>query len=163
MSVSETWYAIKDHGTNYCNLYNLMEGERIELESYQSALMIGIDTLCTVLLYIYAQWCLNLTKSFMLLYCTFCYWHCLFSFWIFKHNLYNWCHLWFYIWWLFCLQEVVWLRSVVTERSPVTSCAPSVLLPNASSTDPKIFICLFDVLETHFNVPHILDTEILIN
>lgn len=26
MSVSETWYAIKDHGTNYCNLYNLMEG-----------------------------------------------------------------------------------------------------------------------------------------
>ena len=27
MSVSETWYTIKDHGTNYCNLYNLMEGK----------------------------------------------------------------------------------------------------------------------------------------
>ncbi|XP_053716070.1 uncharacterized protein LOC128755977 [Synchiropus splendidus] len=27
MSVSETWYTIKDHGANYCNLYNLMEGE----------------------------------------------------------------------------------------------------------------------------------------
>lgn len=27
MSVSETWYAVKDHGTNYCNLYNLMEGK----------------------------------------------------------------------------------------------------------------------------------------
>ncbi|KAM7390879.1 hypothetical protein PAMA_008873 [Pampus argenteus] len=27
MSISETWYAIKDHGTNYCNLYNLMEGK----------------------------------------------------------------------------------------------------------------------------------------
>ncbi|XP_060928020.1 uncharacterized protein LOC133002262 isoform X2 [Limanda limanda] len=26
MSISETWYAIKDHGTNYCNLYNLIEG-----------------------------------------------------------------------------------------------------------------------------------------
>lgn len=27
MSVSETWYAVTDHGTNYCNLYNLMEGK----------------------------------------------------------------------------------------------------------------------------------------
>lgn len=27
MSISESWYAVKDHGTNYCNLYNLMEGE----------------------------------------------------------------------------------------------------------------------------------------
>lgn len=27
MSVSENWYVVKDHGTNYCNLYNLMEGE----------------------------------------------------------------------------------------------------------------------------------------
>ena len=27
MSISETWYAIKDHGTNYCNLYNLIEGK----------------------------------------------------------------------------------------------------------------------------------------
>ncbi|XP_076826252.1 uncharacterized protein LOC143473243 [Brachyhypopomus gauderio] len=26
MSVSETWYAVLDHGTNYCNLYNLIEG-----------------------------------------------------------------------------------------------------------------------------------------
>lgn len=26
MSVSETWYAVTDHGTNYCNLYNLIEG-----------------------------------------------------------------------------------------------------------------------------------------
>lgn len=27
MSISQTWYAIRDHGTNYCNLYNLMEGK----------------------------------------------------------------------------------------------------------------------------------------
>ena len=27
MSISESWYAVKDHGTNYCNLYNLVEGE----------------------------------------------------------------------------------------------------------------------------------------
>uniref|UniRef100_A0A3Q2SN92 Uncharacterized protein n=1 Tax=Fundulus heteroclitus TaxID=8078 RepID=A0A3Q2SN92_FUNHE len=27
MSISETWYVIKDHGTNYCNLYNLIEGK----------------------------------------------------------------------------------------------------------------------------------------
>uniref|UniRef100_A0A8C9RCU7 Uncharacterized protein n=1 Tax=Scleropages formosus TaxID=113540 RepID=A0A8C9RCU7_SCLFO len=26
LSVSETWYTVLDHGTNYCNLYNLMEG-----------------------------------------------------------------------------------------------------------------------------------------
>uniref|UniRef100_A0AAQ4P1U4 Uncharacterized protein n=1 Tax=Gasterosteus aculeatus aculeatus TaxID=481459 RepID=A0AAQ4P1U4_GASAC len=25
MSISETWYAVKDHGTNYCNIYNLIE------------------------------------------------------------------------------------------------------------------------------------------
>ncbi|KAA8579297.1 hypothetical protein FQN60_007087 [Etheostoma spectabile] len=29
MSISETWYAIKDHGTNYCNLYNLIEVQRL--------------------------------------------------------------------------------------------------------------------------------------
>ncbi|KAG5849941.1 uncharacterized protein LOC135253858 [Anguilla rostrata] len=29
MSVSETWYAIRDHGTNYCNLYNLIDGSRL--------------------------------------------------------------------------------------------------------------------------------------
>lgn len=27
MSVSESWYVVRDQGTNYCNLYNLMEGE----------------------------------------------------------------------------------------------------------------------------------------
>lgn len=27
MSISETWYIIEDHGTNYCNLYNLIEGK----------------------------------------------------------------------------------------------------------------------------------------
>ncbi|KAL2085667.1 hypothetical protein ACEWY4_018987 [Coilia grayii] len=26
MSVSESWYAVKDNGGNYCNLYNLMDG-----------------------------------------------------------------------------------------------------------------------------------------
>uniref|UniRef100_A0A3Q2GN45 Uncharacterized protein n=1 Tax=Cyprinodon variegatus TaxID=28743 RepID=A0A3Q2GN45_CYPVA len=26
MSISETWFAVRDHGTNYCNLYNLIEG-----------------------------------------------------------------------------------------------------------------------------------------
>uniref|UniRef100_A0A3B3RGZ4 Uncharacterized protein n=1 Tax=Paramormyrops kingsleyae TaxID=1676925 RepID=A0A3B3RGZ4_9TELE len=25
-SISETWYVAFNHGTNYCNLYNLMEG-----------------------------------------------------------------------------------------------------------------------------------------
>uniref|UniRef100_A0A3B5KYY3 Uncharacterized protein n=1 Tax=Xiphophorus couchianus TaxID=32473 RepID=A0A3B5KYY3_9TELE len=29
MSISETWYAMKDHGTNYCNLYNLIEGSHL--------------------------------------------------------------------------------------------------------------------------------------
>lgn len=26
-STSETWYAVLDYGTNYCNLRNLIEGE----------------------------------------------------------------------------------------------------------------------------------------
>ncbi|TRY85048.1 hypothetical protein DNTS_009548 [Danionella cerebrum] len=45
MSVSETWYAIKDHGTNYCNLYNLMEGSGLtEAPGYKE---ITSDFLCT--------------------------------------------------------------------------------------------------------------------
>ncbi|XP_042366032.1 uncharacterized protein LOC121960425 [Plectropomus leopardus] len=45
MSISETWYAIKDHGTNYCNLYNLMEGSGLtEVEGYRE---ITSDFLCT--------------------------------------------------------------------------------------------------------------------
>lgn len=32
MSVSETWYAVTDHGTNYCNLYNLIEGNSLHTQ-----------------------------------------------------------------------------------------------------------------------------------
>uniref|UniRef100_A0A6Q2Y4C9 Uncharacterized protein n=1 Tax=Esox lucius TaxID=8010 RepID=A0A6Q2Y4C9_ESOLU len=45
MSVSENWYAIKDHGTNYCNLYNLMEGSGLtDAPGYKE---ITSDFLCT--------------------------------------------------------------------------------------------------------------------
>ncbi|XP_045916660.1 uncharacterized protein LOC123977753 [Micropterus dolomieu] len=45
MSISETWYAIKDHGTNYCNLYNLMEGSGLtEARGYKE---VTSDFLCT--------------------------------------------------------------------------------------------------------------------
>lgn len=42
MSISEAWYAIKDHGTNYCNLYNLMEGkmkQQCDDETFDSCLL----------------------------------------------------------------------------------------------------------------------------
>ncbi|XP_061661969.1 uncharacterized protein LOC133493047 isoform X2 [Syngnathoides biaculeatus] len=38
MSISETWYVIKDHGTNYCNLYNLIED--INSKANQSCLQV---------------------------------------------------------------------------------------------------------------------------
>ncbi|KAM9552944.1 uncharacterized protein ACWYII_034906 isoform 3-T5 [Salvelinus alpinus] len=45
MSVSESWYAIRDHGTNYCNLYNLMEGSGLtDAPGYKE---ITSDFLCT--------------------------------------------------------------------------------------------------------------------
>uniref|UniRef100_A0A3B4F4E7 Uncharacterized protein n=1 Tax=Pundamilia nyererei TaxID=303518 RepID=A0A3B4F4E7_9CICH len=45
MSISETWYAIKDHGTNYCNLYNLIEGSGLtESRGYKE---VTSDFLCT--------------------------------------------------------------------------------------------------------------------
>ncbi|KAK7881357.1 hypothetical protein WMY93_029766 [Mugilogobius chulae] len=45
MSISQTWYAIKDHGTNYCNLYNLMEGSGLtEARGYRE---ITSDFMCT--------------------------------------------------------------------------------------------------------------------
>ncbi|XP_037829000.1 uncharacterized protein LOC119616621 isoform X2 [Kryptolebias marmoratus] len=45
MSVSETWHVIKDHGTNYCNLYNLMEGSRLtESRGYKE---VTSEFLCT--------------------------------------------------------------------------------------------------------------------
>ncbi|XP_061614416.1 uncharacterized protein LOC133470264 [Phyllopteryx taeniolatus] len=45
MSISETWYVIKDHGTNYCNLYNLIEGSGLtEARGYKE---ITSDFLCT--------------------------------------------------------------------------------------------------------------------
>ncbi|KAF0028413.1 hypothetical protein F2P81_019500 [Scophthalmus maximus] len=45
MSVSESWYAIKDHGTNYCNLYNLMEGSGLtEARGYKE---VTSDFQCT--------------------------------------------------------------------------------------------------------------------
>uniref|UniRef100_A0A3B5AYH1 Uncharacterized protein n=1 Tax=Stegastes partitus TaxID=144197 RepID=A0A3B5AYH1_9TELE len=45
MSISETWYAITDHGTNYCNLYNLMEGSGLtESRGYKE---VTSDFLCT--------------------------------------------------------------------------------------------------------------------
>uniref|UniRef100_A0A3Q4ASB0 Uncharacterized protein n=1 Tax=Mola mola TaxID=94237 RepID=A0A3Q4ASB0_MOLML len=40
-----TWYAIRDHGTNYCNLYNLMEGSGLtEAGGYKE---VTSDFLCT--------------------------------------------------------------------------------------------------------------------
>uniref|UniRef100_A0A3Q3VWM6 Uncharacterized protein n=1 Tax=Mola mola TaxID=94237 RepID=A0A3Q3VWM6_MOLML len=45
MSISQTWYAIRDHGTNYCNLYNLMEGSGLtEAGGYKE---VTSDFLCT--------------------------------------------------------------------------------------------------------------------
>ncbi|XP_067291145.1 uncharacterized protein [Pseudorasbora parva] len=45
MSVSETWYVVTDHGTNYCNLYNLIEGSGLtESPGYKE---ITSDFLCT--------------------------------------------------------------------------------------------------------------------
>ncbi|XP_034167843.2 uncharacterized protein LOC117599068 [Pangasianodon hypophthalmus] len=45
MSVSETWYAVTDHGTNYCNLYNLIEGSGLtEAPGYKE---ITSEFLCT--------------------------------------------------------------------------------------------------------------------
>ncbi|KAJ8376964.1 hypothetical protein SKAU_G00075440 [Synaphobranchus kaupii] len=45
MSVSETWYVIHDHGTNYCNLYNLIEGSGLtEAPGYTE---ITSDFICT--------------------------------------------------------------------------------------------------------------------
>ncbi|CAF93683.1 unnamed protein product [Tetraodon nigroviridis] len=45
MSISESWYAVKDHGTNYCNLYNLVEGSGLtEARGYVE---VTSDFLCT--------------------------------------------------------------------------------------------------------------------
>ncbi|XP_055038593.2 uncharacterized protein [Misgurnus anguillicaudatus] len=45
MSVSESWYAVTDHGTNYCNLYNLIEGSGLtEAPGYKE---ITSDFMCT--------------------------------------------------------------------------------------------------------------------
>ncbi|XP_072306463.1 uncharacterized protein [Eucyclogobius newberryi] len=45
MSISQTWYAIKDHGTNYCNLYNLVEGSGLtEVRGYKE---LTSDFMCT--------------------------------------------------------------------------------------------------------------------
>uniref|UniRef100_A0AAY4A0H6 Uncharacterized protein n=2 Tax=Denticeps clupeoides TaxID=299321 RepID=A0AAY4A0H6_9TELE len=45
MSVSESWYVVLDHGTNYCNLYNLIQGSGLtEAQGYQE---VTSDFLCT--------------------------------------------------------------------------------------------------------------------
>ncbi|XP_034037132.1 uncharacterized protein LOC117519946 [Thalassophryne amazonica] len=45
MSISESWYSVRDHGTNYCNLYNLMEGSGLtEARGYEE---VTSDFLCT--------------------------------------------------------------------------------------------------------------------
>ncbi|XP_075903525.1 uncharacterized protein LOC142902395 [Nelusetta ayraudi] len=45
MSVSENWYVVRDQGTNYCNLYNLMEGSGLtEARGYKE---VTSDFLCT--------------------------------------------------------------------------------------------------------------------
>ncbi|KAK2859314.1 hypothetical protein Q5P01_003934 [Channa striata] len=45
MSISEAWYLIKDHGTNYCNLYNLLEASGLtEARGYKE---VTSDFLCT--------------------------------------------------------------------------------------------------------------------
>ena len=33
-STSETWYAVLDYGTNYCNLHNLVDGAMIDTKMY---------------------------------------------------------------------------------------------------------------------------------
>ena len=33
-STSETWYAVLDYGTNYCNLHNLVDGAKIDTSTY---------------------------------------------------------------------------------------------------------------------------------
>jgi len=33
-STSETWYAVLDYGTNYCNLHNLVDGAMIDTSTY---------------------------------------------------------------------------------------------------------------------------------
>uniref|UniRef100_A0A672JJ32 Uncharacterized protein n=1 Tax=Salarias fasciatus TaxID=181472 RepID=A0A672JJ32_SALFA len=43
--VSVAWYAVKDHGRNYCNLYNLVEGSGLtESRGYKE---VTSDFLCT--------------------------------------------------------------------------------------------------------------------
>ncbi|CAL8398402.1 unnamed protein product [Arctogadus glacialis] len=45
MSVSESWYRVKDHGANYCNLYNLMEGSGLtQASGYRE---VTSDFMCT--------------------------------------------------------------------------------------------------------------------
>nr|XP_057916415.1 uncharacterized protein LOC131108958 isoform X2 [Doryrhamphus excisus] len=45
MSISERWYVVEDHGSNYCNLYNLMEGSHLtEVRGYME---MTSDFLCT--------------------------------------------------------------------------------------------------------------------
>ncbi|XP_054593644.2 uncharacterized protein [Nothobranchius furzeri] len=45
MSVSESWFVIRDHGTNYCNLYNLMEGSGLtQVRGYEE---VTSEFLCT--------------------------------------------------------------------------------------------------------------------
>ncbi|XP_061821938.1 uncharacterized protein [Nerophis lumbriciformis] len=45
MSISQTWFVVRDHGNNYCNLYNLMEGSSLtEVRGYRE---MTSDFLCT--------------------------------------------------------------------------------------------------------------------
>ncbi|KAJ8279959.1 hypothetical protein COCON_G00070250 [Conger conger] len=47
MSVSETWYAVHDHGTNYCNLYNLIDGSGLTEAPDIIYTVITSDFVCT--------------------------------------------------------------------------------------------------------------------
>mmetsp|Transcript_20520 Transcript_20520/g.33725 ORF Transcript_20520/g.33725 Transcript_20520/m.33725 type:complete len:81 (+) Transcript_20520:57-299(+) len=40
-SSSDTWYAVLDNGTNYCNLHNLVEAAELEFKEWTS------DSVCT--------------------------------------------------------------------------------------------------------------------
>ncbi|XP_033762420.1 uncharacterized protein LOC117343961 [Pecten maximus] len=45
MSRAETWYAVLDYGTNYCNMYNLLEGSQLtQLAGYTETTS---DAICT--------------------------------------------------------------------------------------------------------------------
>lgn len=105
MSVSENWYVVRDQGTNYCNLYNLMEGETTN-KLTASFNVVNINRLQPTNQQ-WARWQRPKNKHLRVF------------------NL------------VLLKQEVVWLRSEVTKRSPVISCVPNAPPQTAQPTDTE--------------------------